>query len=1116
MDFDARYAKLNKDQRTAVDIIDGPVMVIAGPGTGKTELLSMRVANILRQTDTLPENIVCLTFTESGAHNMRERLTRLIGQASHKVNIGTYHSFGGDLIKRFPEYFAETRLNEPVDTLVRHQIIAEIVDKMSYANPLKQSSYYLNDLIGTISEVKRALLTSDDLRAIAAENATFIQTTSRATATIFADMPRTTKLATALPYYEKILHTMRLSISPTKHGHIVPLANIASESLQTAIENAIASNKTTPLTEWKNKWLKKNVNNAFIVGGELENIKVTSLADVLDQYRSALETRGLYDFDDMIIRSIQVLEKNDDLKYTLQEQYQYLLLDEFQDTNAVQLRMVELLSDNPVHEGRPNVLAVGDDDQAIYAFQGAQYSNMYDFSTMYRDVTLVNLKKNYRSHADVLTVAGNIAAQIKERLHHKFEGTTKDLIASNPKIPTNAHIVRNDFISDIAQYDWIARKIRELIDNGTSPKEIAILAPRHKQLEPVVPFLNALNVPVRYEKRENILEAPIVKQLTAMSRLLLAIKSGDRKSAEALWPEVLSFDFWKIPTQTIWQLSWDVADKHDESYDWNRAVLANEQCRTPAQLLLTLAGKADIETLETMLDWLIGTVSVETNDLTIPTIQSPLRDFYMSTTVLKNNPQLFYETLSHLRILRDKLRAFQKNHDEALMLSDLIAFIDMHTDANEQIINTSPYNQDTDAVQIMTAFKAKGLEYEHVFLVSCLDDVWGARARGNTNKLVLPPNLMPIRHAGSTDDERLRILFVALTRAKFGLYMTSYTQTYLGKATERLSYFDEQVQDDGSFMAMVLPDDARHITHMHDNAPAQEHLELNWRTRHTDGLNLANLRGLLEDRLQTYKLSPTHVNTFTDLEYGGPSAFFFKTLLRFPEAPTLANQFGNAMHSTLEWLQHQVDIHGATPHTEDVLMEFSRQLQKQKLPEQQKALEHERGEKALAAYINQRAHIFKPGDKAEHDFGNEAVVIGNVHMRGKIDRMEIDKDKKEIIVVDYKTGKSYDRWKNDTKLHKYRQQLYCYKLLIENSRTFAGYTVTAGRLEFLEPDDDGSIHSIEHTFMDDEVENTKKLISSIWHHVHNLSFPDTSQYEPTYKGILEFENDLMSKGTFIA
>jgi len=125
-------------------------------------------------------------------------------------------------------------------------------------------------------------------------------------------------------------------------------------------------------------------------------------ATIYEQYLSELASQGLFDYDDMILRAIRGLEAHAELRYTLQERYLYLLLDEFQDTNVAQARLVELLTDSPVHEGRPNVLAVGDDDQAIYAFQGANYSHMLSFYQRYKDVTVVPLTQNYRSHADIL------------------------------------------------------------------------------------------------------------------------------------------------------------------------------------------------------------------------------------------------------------------------------------------------------------------------------------------------------------------------------------------------------------------------------------------------------------------------------------------------------------------------------------------------------------------------------------------------------------------------------------------------------------------------------------------------------------------------------------------
>lgn len=127
--FDQRYSQLNQQQRAAVDSIDGPLLVIAGPGTGKTELLSMRAANILAKTDTMAASILCLTFTESGSVAMRQRLTSIIGADAYKVAIQTFHGFGSEIIGRYSDYFYSGAALEPADDLVRHELIVSILDE---------------------------------------------------------------------------------------------------------------------------------------------------------------------------------------------------------------------------------------------------------------------------------------------------------------------------------------------------------------------------------------------------------------------------------------------------------------------------------------------------------------------------------------------------------------------------------------------------------------------------------------------------------------------------------------------------------------------------------------------------------------------------------------------------------------------------------------------------------------------------------------------------------------------------------------------------------------------------------------------------------------------------
>ncbi|HSX05907.1 MAG TPA: ATP-dependent DNA helicase [Candidatus Saccharimonadales bacterium] len=1095
-EFDKVYAALNAAQKQAVNAIDGPVLVVAGPGTGKTQLLSARVAHILRETDTLPQNILCLTFTESGAQNMRDRLTRFIGKSAYDVQISTYHAFGGDLIRRYPEYFIDTRLERPVDELGRRQILSTIVDNLSYRSPLKQLRHHIGDLMSTISEVKRGLLTPKDLRDIAASNLAVIESASKIITDSLADYTKRlpSKLATAEPLFGEIYGELAQMAEQTSiKAPFENLAQLAAQQLEKALTEAAETGKTKPLTAWKNDWLAKNADNQYVLAGALEAARMAELANVLEAYTQALEDRGLYDFDDMILRAIHVLETNKDLRYTLQERYQYLLLDEFQDTNQAQLRLVELLTDNPAVERKPNVLAVGDDDQAIYAFQGAQYSNMLDFFRMFRDVLVINLSENYRSRAEILETAKNISAQIADNLTASLPGLEKALVAANGNLP-KCTLARTEYSSEIAERVGIAEHIKQLLAGGVNPSEIAVLAPKHRYLEPLVPYLSG--VPLRYERRENILDAPVIRQLLTMSRLVLALHDRNQRLADSLWPEMLSYSFWEFPVSSIWRLSWQAADVRKP---WSGLLLDHEQFRPVALLFLSLATQVETETLEVMLDRLIGTEEVRTGEADLPSMRSKLR-----SALEHENESVLYQTATELTVLRARLHEHQLQQESALGLRDLLEFVAEYEAAGEQMVNTSPYNEAADAVQLMTVFKAKGLEFAHVFLLCCQDDVWGSGARGNGNKLTLPANLAPIRHAGTTEDERLRIFFVALTRAKHGLYLTSHASTHAGKKPPRLKYLSEAEQEDGNVVSAALPAPFATLQQDSTDALPLEALELNWRTPHTQ--LTPPLRELLRERLERYRLSPTHLTKFIDLEHGGPQAFLLDTLLHFPVAPSLDLAFGNAMHETLEWLQLQTNQQGKTPPLKAANEYAADRLSRQTLTAEQIALQQARAENALEAFL--KTHTFTPGNRPEYNFRDEGVVLpGGVRLGGKIDLLEVDKDRKTITIVDYKTGAL---GADPAKRHRYELQLYCYKLLLQNSHTFKDYTVEQGVLVFVEPDSNsGKITRHTVTFKDDELTRVAKLLTALWHRIQALNLPDVSKYSTSLADIRQFEQDLL-------
>lgn len=1089
-----REIKLNAKQREAVEQIDGPMLVLAGPGTGKTQLLSARVARILEKTDTLPNNILCLTFTEAGAANMLERLSSFIGQAAYEVNISTYHAFGGELIGRHPEYFTGMRLETALDELGQHEIIATALEKLSYQNPLKFTN--VRDIIGTIGEAKQALLTPEDLLKIANNNLDFLREVNPKISEIFAGLTRMPgRLDAARGYFETTLALL----DSLEVGDKNSLARATKDSLELALEEAESVGKTKPLTEWKNTWLNKDAKDQFILKGEVEAKKLAALADIYKKYQAALKDGGLYDYNDMILLAVRALETSDEFRFSLQEKYQYILLDEYQDTSTAQARLVELLTNNPASEGQPNVMAVGDDDQAIYAFQGAEASNLANFATRYRDTKIISLNENYRSQTDILTTASHVANQIANRASNSFDGITKELIFSGQiKIPA---IETREFLSEVAERDFVARQIEKLItENGVRPSEIAVLAPRHKVLEPLVPFLNNLQIPVRYEKRENILEAPIIRQLITMTRLVLALSNHDEQLANSYFPEVLSYEFWQIPLTDVWQLSWA------DGTSWTQKLLASRH-RWLALFFMQLAVSAEVEPLEQMLDYLSGAAKLKINDATTTTATSPLKNYYTRAELEIDQPDIFYETISHLTVLRRKLRERQASEDESLRLADLIKLVDLYEASGTRMVNTSPYNQASESVQLMTVYKAKGLEFEHVFLLDCVDEIWGDKARGNSNRLTLPANLASIRRAGSTSDEQLRVFFVALTRAKSGLYFMCAANNYSGKATTRLKYLDQRSQADGSFLALALPEKYQRVLADSSEVPALISLEMNWTSYHDGALGKAELKNLLAERLKSYQLSPTHLNTFIDMERGGPREFLLNTLLRFPQAPTSSGLYGSAIHETLEHYQLELNQNNR-PSLENVLNYFERHLLAKKLERGEFERRAAQGKIELTKYLEQDK--FRPGDKAETKFKNEAVFLDEVHLNGQIDKMEIDPASKTMVVVDYKTGKPSGRWSSELKFHKYKQQLYIYKMLVEGSTSWRGWQVAGERLDFLRPGDDGELNSLNLNFNQKEFDQIKDLIKAVWRHIMALNFPDVSQYPKTLVGTRQFEADLIA------
>jgi DNA helicase-2/ATP-dependent DNA helicase PcrA len=1106
MDFNEAYGKLNKAQRQAVDTIDGPVLVVAGPGTGKTQLLSMRAANIVRLTDTQPNNILCLTFTESAAAAMRARLISLMGAEGNNIAVQTFHSFGSDIINRYREYFYNGAQFNPSDELTSYEVLLDIFEKLPHNSPLAKTMNdeytSLRDAQMAISHLKRAGLAPDELLDILGHNESFCDALEKKLAVVFAsrfskkDFPRFAKLGEDMAAFEP---------GELKLEGIKPLAALCSHEFTAALTQAQETGRTTPLTAWRNRWLEKNGHGDLVFKDRKRTKKLRALAKIYQSYRKSLEEQELFDFDDMVSLVAHTLEKQDDLRFNLQEQYQYIMVDEFQDTNGAQLRLLAALTDNPVNEGRPNVLAVGDDDQAIYSFQGAELSNILDFAARYRDTTVITLTDNYRSTAPILQRSRDIIMLGMQRLETTLANVSKELTAHSQVSPTTTEL--HQFSQPQAEYSWVAQHIKEALKNGTPPGEIAVLARNHKQLIGLLPYLHAAGIAVNYERRNNVLESEHIKELITLADVITHLADQRFDLAESHMPELLSYNFWGLKTNELWQLS---LNAYNQRRMWLELMLESSgKLRQIAEFIIICAHQSQHEPLDSMLDVLIGSFERQVPEeetaeglaLTSPDgppeeFVSPYRAFYFNQQRLQQNPTEYLLLLSNLRAIRRALQTWQTEGTPTLR--SFMDFVELHERTNTPVLDTGIMAEAEQGIALMTAHKSKGLEFKTVIVLSAQDEIWGRKSRHPHSSLSFPLNL-PIEPAGANYDDALRLFFVAMTRAKQHLLLTTHAVDTTGKQLLPAEFLTD------TQLAIVA--------HSETGLETTEQLQPNWEQRHLM-LPKVTQQILLQPTLENYCLSATHANNFIDITRGGPQAFLLQNLLRFPQAMTPSQTFGKAIHAVLQRAHTHLAATGERRPIEDILHDFELQLQQGRLSEREFSYSLEKGSDILQTYLAARYDTFNVHQKAERNFARQHSALGEVRLTGAIDLMEINDKTKLITVVDYKTGKGLSTWQGKTdferiKLHKYKQQLMFYKLLVEHSRDYKTYKVTTGQLEFVEADAENKLHSLVTGFDAEELLRFSNLLRAIWRHIQALDLPDTSHYEPTYKGILQFENDLL-------
>ena len=477
---------------------------------------------------------------------------------------------------------------------------------------------------------------------------------------------------------------------------------------------------------------------------------------------------------------------------------------------------------------------------------------------------------------------------------------------------------------------------------------------------------------------------------------------------------------------------------------------------------------------------------------------SPFFDYYFSAEQLADNPAQYIQFLGALSAIRRALRAYQP--DRAATLGLFIEFIDTHRTMGVAIpLHRTIGDEHEQAVTLMTAHKSKGLEYPIVFIPHAIDGIWGEKARARQRMIRYPENL-PLAPAGDSPDERLRLFFVAMTRAKKELCISYATVSDQGKATLPASFLAHKE---------AVKAQPRHSS----TESLTEQAEIDWHVALSTPSS--DLTALLLPRMKTYALSATHLHNFLDVTRGGPRHFLLSNLLHFPSEKSASASYGTAIHAALQDVHLHYNQTGSQKPLEDVLSVFDTALHRERLSERDLTFYLQKGSEDLRRFLDHIEGTFSQHQKPELSFKHQAVQLGEARLTGMLDVAHIHQTEKTMSVTDYKTGKPVEPGRasgpfDALKMHTYKEQLLFYKLMVEHSRDYHQYTVSSGTIAFVEPTKNGEIVSHTMHYDDTELERFTRLIDIVWKKIMALDLPDTSEYEPSLKGILAFEEDLLS------
>ena len=993
MDFNEQFKLLNQDQQKAVEEIFGPLLVMAGPGSGKTQVLSMRIANILKKTDSKAKNILALTFTENASLGMRQRLLSLIGPEAFDVGIFTFHSFAYEIINHYPEKFLFASKLELADELVKLKLLQNILKKENFKHlsPLYAPNFFITNIISKISDLKREGIKAKKFLQIIAQE---------------------------------------------------------KEIFDSIDEDEKINSKTGKI---KHKFLDKSK--------KIE--KWQELGHIFLKLETKMQKNGLFDFDDLILLVLEKLSNDSDLLCDLQEKYLFFLVDEFQDSNGAQFSLLKKI----LEKDHPNFFAVGDVDQSIYRFQGANLENILLFSQSFPQTKILSLGRNYRSSENIVNFSASLIAKNTENA--KIISKKENYLYSDKKGPLPQFL---QFKEQSGEEYYIVSKIKDLLKAGSKCNEIAIIFRKNSEGVRWQQILEKNKIEVFFEDRGSFFKNIKIRQFLILINL---IKNPHLNED---FFKVLHFDFLNIPLVLIWQKWQELKIKKQTFWDNILLKVKDNQLNFKAEkenALISFEKKfyqwqADLHNLS--LDNFLKKVAQESGLL---------------KKLLNAEKNFDFKTLQSLKEI------FKQAENTFLTQGDLEQFIENLKIKEEFNLKVTTKSIKEKGIRLFTAHASKGLEFKHVFIPNLSRGSWGDLRLNDPLKL--PSSILSMPHEEKNLEEERRLFYVALTRAKENLWLCFHQNSHQGKE-KIISRFISEI-DQNLFEKKEKSFSKQDLINFQFNYLKQDlSFSLN-----------QEISDFIKQKIKSndFALSHTAFENFRLCMRKG----FLENILYAPRQKNAALAIGSSIHKGLEVFFKTLQKEKIFPSISIVQKVFVNYLQKEKIEKEEKEKLILEGKEILEKFLqNQKENYFIPF-LVEADLRSHQILLHQkVPLTGKIDLIAFnDKQKSSVQIIDFKVTKSKSSEQikgtrpSDLKNPQpetgvlYRQLIF-FALLLQKSKQF-NLPIEKFVLQFLRPEKNNDFISREFQPSMEEIKNLEKEILIIWEKIQNLQFNKLSLTE---------------------